>query len=87
MCPGVWSVSVEAAVTERGAVHYITPAAVATVAGPPPYQADLRLASVCDESNESNVTYGANRGLQCPVVSMTSGSIKAVLIKLMCVFN
>ena len=42
---------------ERGAVHYITPAAVATVAGPPPYQADLRLASdVCDVSN---VTYGA----------------------------
>lgn len=67
MCPGVWSVSVEAAVTERGAVHYITPAAVATVAGPPPYQADLRLAS--DVSNVCDVTYGANCDQEWPLLS------------------
>ena len=61
MCPGVWSVSVEAAVTEGLS---ITPPALATVAGPPRHQADLRLASVCDERNVCNVTYGAHGDLQ-----------------------
>ena len=57
MCPGVWSVSVEAAVTEGLSS---TPPALATVAGPPRHQADLRLASVCDVCDESEVTYDAN---------------------------